>query len=627
MPSNRRFILIGLIVILGLTGTGIVLTTEWGARTVSSTRASQKASQSPVDLSQFHNTQTLAQMAATPQEQDLARDALRKADHEVDFEFTSALYRAASKNVVSTPAIKAILERIAKSEQENTQLDAEVARLTKLAASAKDDQKEAITQQLDLTKSRQELVEDEIDDAHQDLERVGGDPQKQVQRAVDEYHASEQLSGGELDLSIVGKKAGSAQPVNSSYISRAQTWYALQPVVDGLSDAEQQAANSIATFSKSHDDLEQQLDQKKAQQSQKQNTAPQTNAAASASAASPSSVSSQTSDAISSYKSMTTLQKRMSGLDSRIRNEQDLLTIFGQWRDLVAARRRELLHSLLVSIALMIGIGLVALLTTQFLEKLFARVTSDPQKLLTMSSVAHIITRAIGAILILLIIFGMPSQLATVIALAGAGLTVAMKDFIVGFFGWFVLMGKNGIRHGDWVEINGVCGEVVEIGLFHTVVLETGNWNDAGHPTGRRVTLMNSYAIEGHYFNFSTSGQWLWDEMQLAIPIDRDPYPVVAEIQKIVNKETEANARLAEKEWGNMGNTRGIRPFSAGPAISIRPASSGYEILIRYVTRANERHQQRGKLYEDIVELMRRQNIPEQPSTAVPTAAPAPVSK
>jgi len=26
------------------------------------------------------------------------------------------------------------------------------------------------------------------------------------------------------------------------------------------------------------------------------------------------------------------------------------------------------------------------------------------------------------------------------VALAGAGLTVALKDFIVGFFGWFVLM-------------------------------------------------------------------------------------------------------------------------------------------------------------------------------------------
>lgn len=625
MSSDRRAVLIVLIVILGLTGAGIVLTTEWGARTVSSPRAAQKASQSPVDLSQFRNTQTLAQMAATPQEQDLARDALRKADHEVDFEFTSALYRASNQNVASTPAIKAILERISKDEQENAQLQADVARLTKLAENAKDDQKESITQQLDLTKSRQELVDDEIDDAHQDLERAGGDPQRQVQRMVDEYHASEQSSGGELDLSIVGKKASSTQPTSFSFISRAQAWYALRPEVDGLNSAVQQAANSIATFSKTHDSLEEQLNQKKAQQSQKPALAPQANSTSGAPAAASSS-SNQTSDAISSYKSMGILQKRMSSLDTRIRNEQDLAAIYSQWRDLVDGRRRELLHSLLISIALIIGIGLVVLLTMQALDKLFARLTSDPQKLLTMSSIAHIVARVVGALLVLLIIFGMPSQLATVIALATAGLTVAMKDFIVGFFGWFVLMGKNGIRHGDWVEINGVSGEVVDIGLFHTVVLETGNWNDAGHPTGRRVTLMNSYAIEGHYFNFSTSGQWLWDEMQLSLPLDRDPYPVATEIQKIVAKETEANAKLAEKEWSNMGNARGVRPFSAGPAISVRPAAAGYEILIRYVTRANERHQQRAKLYEDLVDLLRRKNIPDQPVVAAPGATPAPAS-
>jgi hypothetical protein len=104
--------------------------------------------------------------------------------------------------------------------------------------------------------------------------------------------------------------------------------------------------------------------------------------------------------------------------------------------------------------------------------------------------------------------------------------------------------------------------------------------------------------------------------------LDRDPYPVATEIQKIVNQETEANARLAEKEWGSMGNACGIRPFSAGPAISVRPANAGFEILIRYVTRANERHQQRAKLYQDIVELLRRKNIPEQP----PASAPAPAS-
>ena len=79
-------------------------------------------------------------------------------------------------------------------------------------------------------------------------------------------------------------------------------------------------------------------------------------------------------------------------------------------------------------------------------------------------------------------------------------------------------MGKNGIRVGDWVEINGVGGEVVEIGLFRTAMLETGNWTDKGHPTGRRVTFINSFAIKGQYFNFSTTGQWMWDEIEVTFP-------------------------------------------------------------------------------------------------------------
>jgi small-conductance mechanosensitive channel len=622
MRSNQRTILIVFIALLVLTAAGLVVTTDWGARRVSQTSSPSNAAQSPVDLGQFHDAQALAPLAATPEEQDLARDALRKADHEVDFAFTAALYRASAQHVPSTPEIKAIQERITKGEQEDAELTADVARLTKLLAGAKEDQKEALTQQLDLANSRQELIEDELADAHQDLERAGGDPQSRIQRMVDEYNASEQSSGGQLDLSIVGRQASSALPASGSFLSRARAWYALQVIVGRLNQEERDAAASVASLSASHDKLEQQLEQAQSQQKKKMSEATSGKAVGGNAANSPSTTSGQTSEAISSYKSLTVLQKRMSAMDSRIRNQQDLAGIYKQWSALVASRRRELLHGLLISIAMMLLIGLAVLLTTSFLERMFARVEPDQQRLLTMRSVAHIAARTVGAVLILLIIFGLPNQMATVIALAGAGLTVAMKDFIVGFFGWFVLMGKNGIRHGDWVEINGVSGEVVEIGLFHTVVLETGNWNDAGHPTGRRVTFVNSYAIEGHYFNFSTSGQWLWDEMQLAVPVDKDPYPIAEEIQKIVTQETEANTHLAEQEWQQMGSARGVRPFSAGPAISVRPTGVGFEILVRYVTRANERHRQRAKLYHDIVELLRRRNIPE-PAPAGPAAAAA----
>jgi small-conductance mechanosensitive channel len=190
------------------------------------------------------------------------------------------------------------------------------------------------------------------------------------------------------------------------------------------------------------------------------------------------------------------------------------------------------------------------------------------------------------------------------LGIAGAGLTVALKDFIVAFIGWFVLMGRNGIRIGDWVEINGVSGEVVELGMFHTVLLETGNWTDAGHPTGRHVTFTNSFAIEGHYFNFSTSGQWLWDELTVVVPFGHDPHVIADAIQKQVAEETKDSTRQAEEEWQRASHgTRGTA-LSAQPGIAVRPAAGGVEIAVRYVTRASERYALRARLYQSAVSLL-----------------------
>jgi len=205
-----------------------------------------------------------------------------------------------------------------------------------------------------------------------------------------------------------------------------------------------------------------------------------------------------------------------------------------------------------------------------------------------------------------LVLFGPPSQLATIIGLAGAGLTVVMKDFIVGFFGWFALMGRNGISIGDWVEIKGVSGEVIEIGLLRTVLLEMGNWADTGHPTGRRVTFVNSFAIEGHYFNFSTTGQWLWDSIEIDVPAGKNPHEVTEAITGLVTKETADNTQQAEQEWRRATSTYGgqSHSFSLAPAINVRPSGGGIRVMVRYIARAHERYEMKTRLYREITELL-----------------------
>ena len=288
--------------------------------------------------------------------------------------------------------------------------------------------------------------------------------------------------------------------------------------------------------------------------------------------------------------------------------------MYANWITLVGTHKRVAVHGMIASALWILLVVFAIYVVGRVVDRFFTELSPERTRLRTLRIVILFAVQALGVLLIVLVILGMPYQLPTILGLAGAGLTVALKDFIVAFFGWFVLMGRNGIRVGDWVEINGVAGEVVEIGLLRTLLLETGNWADTGHPTGRKVAFVNSFAVEGHYFNFSTSGQWLWDELQVLIPAQDNPYPMIDAIQKLVSRETEANAQMAEQELQRATSRQRVRSFSAEPAINLRPTSAGVEVHIRYITRAHERYAVRTRLYQAVVELLHRKKVPRTDS-------------
>jgi small-conductance mechanosensitive channel len=296
-------------------------------------------------------------------------------------------------------------------------------------------------------------------------------------------------------------------------------------------------------------------------------------------------------------------------LDDRISTEQELSSVYGKWVAQVGVQRSILDHLILGSLAglaaLLLGAVLVWWVVQMLLDRVMtSSVSMDLRSVHTLRTVASLGIQLVTVSLALLVVFGVPTQMPTILGLGAAGLTVVFQDFILAFFGWFVLMGRNGIRVGDWVEINGVGGEVVEIGLFRTALLETGNWTDKGHPTGRRVTFINNFAVTGQFFNFSTAGQWMWDEISVNVPSGEGTYKTIEAIHTAVLDQTVKDSKLAEVEWKNATRLRGIGEFSATPSVDMRPAASGIDILVRYVTRAKDRFEMRNKLYQTVIELL-----------------------
>jgi small-conductance mechanosensitive channel len=601
MKPRQKIGAVALVLLLGAAVYGLIRTAQppSGLRNTGSVPG---AAQAPaVDQTPIHTALKLAQMPTTAEELPFAQEALRIADHEMDLAYASA-ERALEEHPAPLSAdAKKIQERLKQAEDA---LDADntlVARLTAEEAKATGAKKDALDDQLVVATAHREEHQDEVDDAKEDLARAGGDPKARIEAMVQEHKASSQA----IDNLHVGVSAAVEE---RGLLHRYTQWSALHQKQALLWEAKQQAESAAAAFSAKHDALNAQVEAERKSVSH--------------SAETPSAVESATgggtpaklrredsADLLKAAKRRVASQKILASLDKRIENQKQLAENYGKWIGVVAAKQRAVLHVALIGVTTILIILLIGIFFDSWLERLLGKLSLDRRQIETLRTVTSVAVQVFAVLFILLVILGPPGQLGTVLGLAGAGLTVALKDFIVGFLGWFVLMGKNGIRLGDWVEINGVTGEVVELGMFHTVLLETGNWTDSGHPTGRRVTFTNNFAIEGHYFNFSTSGQWLWDELQVVLPPGQDPYPLIDALQKKVLEATAETAKQAEQEWKSAASSRNMKALSAAPAINLKPVAGGVEIAVRYITRANQRYQLRAKLYQAAVDLLGQKSV------------------
>jgi len=583
----KRTPLLTFAVLLLLTALALVawVLTGTGGRIQSQRTKTQDIPQEfTVDKRPLQLARDLAVWAATQDDQDLAREAERVADHEVDLDFASALRRVSVLPPKTPPEAKALEERVRQMEAQIKKDQDLALDLQKRAEHASEADKPDLEGQSELADAQLALDEDEIADAKGDLERVGADVQSKVVKAREEHEKLEDARGSMAYGGAMGK--GSA-PANS-FRAHAQDWFQLRAALGQITGAQQEAAAAVSRLSEKHDALEKQVQQ---EQAKKQSLTG--------------------AEALQSVQKLSEDQRTMSEFDKRIQDHQELVGIYGSWGDSLQIRKTAAVHSMLQSLLWMTVIVLAIFLLGRVVERALGETTPDHKRLLTLRTVIRFLLKMAALLAVLYVLFGAPEQMPTIIGLVGAGLTVALQGFIVGFCGWFILMGRNGIRVGDFVEINGVGGEVIEIGLLRTVLLETGSATGSGYPTGRQVAFVNSYAVSGHYFNFSTSGQWLWDELQVQVPVGEDSSAMVESILQMVTKDTEKNAREAELEWQRVTQRYGVKSFSAAPSISVRPASLGVEIVVRYITRAQERYEVRSRLYQSVVELLhQRKGLP-----------------
>jgi small-conductance mechanosensitive channel len=537
-----------------------------------------------VDASPWQTAEALAQLAFSSEEKDYAQQAERLADHSVDQAFAAAIREATlqAKNRQLTGDAKAIAQRIDQLQLLVAQDQAAVKQLSAVRAGNKStqDADESDDTDLQIAKAQLQLDSDELADAQDDLNRATGDERPQIQSELSAHEAemkkydSQSQAPGQLAALSVGQYGTLA--------GRVAAWNRQRTRSQLLDEAEQQAESSLRALSATRGTLAAKI--------------------SSAGAADAASAQDQTSH-LAHLQSRSIERQLLSIYDDRIQTEQQLANVYKRWAAHLQAQHRIVLHLVLKSITWVLVILACMVLAVALLRRAMEHPLLDVRQRHTMRSILELCIQIIGSVCILLVIFGPPRQIATMLGLATAALTVALQDFILAFFGWFILIGKKGIRVGDIVEIDGVGGEVLEIGLMSTTLLETGALVGQGYPTGRRVTFMNSFAIKHKYFNFSTAGQWMWDQFDVAIPSTEQTHVRAGQILNLVTQETAEDVNLAEREWGGARDA-GLTEMQATPSVNLRPAGNEFKLEVHYVTRASHRFETRNRLYQRVIDML-----------------------
>jgi small-conductance mechanosensitive channel len=603
MRFSQKLTLIALLLFIGAGIAGLILNGRSPSiKTQSKTTQNGDASGISLNQEYLDTAKRLVPLATTAQEQKVAQDALRNADQELDLEFAAALQSAGKQPIVQSPEVRDIQQRIGKIQASIEAEQAEVNQLTEAVKKAKGDQQAATEQQLDVSQAELNFYKERLEDSKDDLIHAGGDPHSRVQQLVDEHKAASESADS---VKFPPAREQAAEP--SSLLAKWWEWKTVRRKQKQLWQAQQEAIKAAEALTGQYGPLQEQISAEQQQRKAiigRANGEEATVPGPGTSRIAPGSKQAAAA-AIALLQHTLQDQKSLAIMGRRIRSLHHLGLTYDQWIRLVGADARTVLSDIIASAIWIAVLMLAVFLINRMMERFFDHLTLEHKQRVTLRAVFRIAVQVVAVIVILIMIFGPPNQLSTVLGLAGAGLTVVLKDFIVSFLGWFVLMGRHGIHVGDWVEIDGVRGEVIEISLLRTVLLETGNWTDAGQPTGRQVAFLNQYAVDGYYFNFTTSGQWLWDELQVLIPAGQDPYPLIEKIRAIAEKETESSSRLAESEWQRVSRRYGVRSFSAQPTVNVKPTDTGVIVIVRYITRAQERSDVRFRLYHEVVKLLR----------------------
>lgn len=200
---------------------------------------------------------------------------------------------------------------------------------------------------------------------------------------------------------------------------------------------------------------------------------------------------------------------------------------------------------------------------------------------------------------------------------AGAGIAFALQEVIASAAGWVAVSFGGFYKVGDRVQLGGIKGDVIDIGMLRTTIMQIGEWVNGDAYNGRIVRVANSFVFKEPVFNYSGEFPFLWDEIMVPIKYGSDYARARELIARVASEVVDDYARSAERAWEPITRRYLIEKAGVHPMVTMIANQNWIEFTLRYVVDYKARRITKDRLFTRILEEIDK--IPDQVGIAAST--------
>ena len=188
------------------------------------------------------------------------------------------------------------------------------------------------------------------------------------------------------------------------------------------------------------------------------------------------------------------------------------------------------------------------------------------------------------------------------LGVAGAGVVVALQDVIASFAGWFAIGLSNLYTIGHRIQIGEMKGDVIDISIMRTTVMETGSWVSGDLYNGRVLRIPNSYVLRGPIFNYSKGFRFVWDEIKVSLTANSDQHLAKETLLRVAKENVAGYLAEAEISWKGVADNYRLENPPLEPTVSLVVSGGALEFTLSYIVDYASRTAMKDLLFTQIVE-------------------------